>query len=1184
MNFLEWRGICAIAALAGLGFISKPEAVPSAEVVADLLETFDPTLAREVLSCEIRRPATASGVKKSALFEHPLAVDKEARVEYKLTLPANESGDRLLLAFELALSDGIDFNKPGIVVDGVRFAVEVDGERLFEQEWKEIRWQAFAIDLNPFAGRSIKLTLIVEAIGTTNFDWALWGIPRVLRFRGAQRQTPERVLTTTGAIAIEYRAGKNLKLRLVPASGGKPIEWREPGQRLIGEENRWVALDFDFPQAEAVDIQCEPKEMLREIHLAPYPAKPRLVRVIVPHAVVFTGEPVPLRVEVKNEGRGRLAAGVARVELQAENSSLQSQTVTALAPGETWTGEWPWQAPARAGRLSLTAHLQSKGSSENGSAIHELEIFSHEPSEDVVENEQLRIELVGRGRGYSYARVLARQSSEWIQVGILKPLMRAVLDSRHGDLDWEIPLRATKQVAETSNKDRILILQAAAGTRDPDGVAWEASLKITLEPNQPVARLSYEWTAQGERRVKALWGPNLYVGEGTTGAAKTWGLFPGLEYLYGAEQSSNPRDFAPPLDDRRTPHPNKITVPLMAITIGPDSQPLPMDPARFFTPDSLKDLTNSKSPVAQPASRLPRSDLTIGLTWDPLQKWDGQHAFPSTRFSSPNLDEGMNNHRIGLFLPSVPEFVPENSERAHKPYLLTAQKKVSLSANLVVTQGSVATALREWYRETGGIPKPGPWPRTFEEELKICRAGFLKTVWDEKNEKWRHCIGWDSSHAPGFATLLWMDARVTTDAEGSRQSRDRVELAARNMQRDGGPGVFTTPANCHILRWEFPFLFGCLPEAMPEIEGTIKGLIASQHSDGSWRYRPANDQQTNLGQADDSVLGTCSLHAAALLRYARITGDAAALEAGERSLHFMERFRVPRGGQTWECPMYEPDILAAAWAVAAYLDGYRITGNPRWLHDAVYWAETGLPFTYQWTLPERPMMMGATIPVFGSTFYTHSWLAMPVQWCGLVYAYHVHHLAEELAGNKLPETESPLPIAVGLTAQDWKRVAELITVSAMHQQFSSGPRIGTYPDSISDFQKQNPAFINPEDILLNVLTLKDHDPDIKTVRLPAGQKSVVISSGARIDQAEITPGGARFRLRFFKSEPSHSLITGIHPRAVTVDGKSLPQSDTPVRRAAGWWWDEKRNRAYLVVAHENETVEVQLENSPGRKE
>src|SRR5262249_27524339 len=150
------------------------------------------------------------------------------------------------------------------------------------------------------------------------------------------------------------------------------------------------------------------------------------------------------------------------------------------------------------------------------------------------------------------------------------------------------------------------------------------------------------------------------------------------------------------------------------------------------------------------------------------------------------------------------------------------------------------------------------------------------------------------------------------------------------------------------------------------------------------------------GQAGDSVLGICAPRAMTLLRYARITDETNALAAGERALAFMERFRVPRGAQTWECPMYEPDILAAAYAVRAYHDAYLVTGDARWLHDAVSWAESGLPFVYLWSLPDKPMMLGATIPVFGSTHYTHSWLGMPVQWCGLVYAYHVQHLAQTL--------------------------------------------------------------------------------------------------------------------------------------------------------------------------------------------
>ena len=151
-------------------------------------------------------------------------------------------------------------------------------------------------------------------------------------------------------------------------------------------------------------------------------------------------------------------------------------------------------------------------------------------------------------------------------------------------------------------------------------------------------------------------------------------------------------------------------------------------------------------------------------------------------------------------------------------------------------------------------------------------------------------------------------------------------------------------------------------------------------------------------------------------------------------------------------------------------------------------------------------------------------------------------------------------------------MTELITVSAMHQQFADGPRIGAYPDSITQFEKRNPAFLNPEDILVNVLALASHDPDIKTVRLGP----TVISSGAKIRKERQRTGKTEFELDWFAGERSHSLVSGVKPEKVLVAGNPLIQSETPLRTEPGWWWDAKRERLYLAVSHEQARVKVEI--------
>ncbi|MBU6400158.1 MAG: hypothetical protein KGS61_07550 [Verrucomicrobia bacterium] len=1157
----------AVVAVAQVWAVSG---APRVEVMADMLEAFAPGHAHDTLECAVRRPATAGGIQEDGLFEHPLNTRTPARVDYDLRLPACATNARLLLAFDLALSDGV---KLGTGEDGVRFRVEIEGQTVFGQAVHECRWSAHAVDLTAFGGRRVRLALLVDGLQNTSYDWAVWGNPRVLYFGEGTRNQASAVPIATGALAVNYQPGQSFKIRLSALGGGQAREWQVPAEG-VARARQWFAVDFSLPTAKGLEVTWEPQAALdvHSVWLGAFPPQLELVRLSVAAAVPVAGQAVPLRVEAKNSGRGALAAGGAHVELSVGAEALLSVTLPALAPGEGWRHDWQWLSPVRPGRRQVEASLVLAGESPNQRPKRWLETFAPPRSERTrsLENGRIRIEFERSDSGYAYARIFGRQGDRWTPVGVWRPLFRIVEDGLRGEEDWEVrPRRFRRWQGDGGSQGAEFVERL----HDTDGVPWTLRLRIALAANEPVAQVHYEWQAAGARVLRALWGPNLYVGEGTTGEAKTWGLFPGLEYLYGAEPSSSPRDFSPSLADRRTPDSTKITVPLMAVTVGADSPMPPATVGRFFASDSLKDLGARQTVVVGPSA-----DLTVALLWDPHQKWDGQHEFPATRFSSPNADEGMRNHRLALFLPSVPDFVAENADRAQEPYRLEAGQRLTLDAELVVAPGPGLRALNPWYRWSGGLPRPNPWPRTFEEELAVCRAGFLHTVWDARAGKWRHCIGWADTDAPGFATLLWWDAHVTRDLEGARQSRERVEMVARDMVREGGPSLLTSPAACHILRWEFPFYYGYLPEALQGLAGQIQGLIQSQRSDGGWVYESGNAQQAELGQAGDSVLGTCAVRASLLARYARITGDSAARAAAERALGFMENFRVPRGGQTWECPMYEPDILAAAYAVAADCDAFEATADPRWLHDAVYWAETGVPFIYQWSMPGRSMMLGATIPVFGSTFYTHTWLAVPVQWCGLVYAYHVFHLAEILEGTKaVAATGSPLPLALDFSPADWKRVVELITVSAMNQQFARGDRIGAYPDSVSRFEHPNPPFINPEDILDNVLLLRGQDPDIKTVRLTRGGRTVVISSGARITDARVTNKGVRFRLRYFEGESSHSLVAGLRPAAVRVAGRALGQLDHPMRRETGWWWDQASGRVYMTTPQSAEAVEVEIE-------
>ena len=126
---------------------------------------------------------SSGGVKKAALFEHPPA-EGYTRIQYEVSLPQMESNENLILHFSIGLRDGIDFELPHTKPDGVQFAVEISDERRFEGVSEACRWdECHIIDLSDFAGSTVQVTFLTNCngAGNTNYDWALWGNPRVLK-------------------------------------------------------------------------------------------------------------------------------------------------------------------------------------------------------------------------------------------------------------------------------------------------------------------------------------------------------------------------------------------------------------------------------------------------------------------------------------------------------------------------------------------------------------------------------------------------------------------------------------------------------------------------------------------------------------------------------------------------------------------------------------------------------------------------------------------------------------------------------------------------------------------------------------------------------------------------------------------------------------------------------------------
>jgi hypothetical protein len=658
---------------------------------------------------------------------------------------------------------------------------------------------------------------------------------------------------------------------------------------------------------------------------------------------------------------------------------------------------------------------------------------------------------------------------------------------------------------------------------DGDGRKWSWSLALTQVENPSAMRFVY--TLQAENgRLAHFSGPELYIGERSFGAKKDMAVFPGIEYLDQDAVSSSDKVARPPVRDQYMPHPYKNTIPFMSLT---------------------------------------HQGRMISLLWPPNYEWaDGEHTL-SPKFAVPNRIYGQENSLFGLFIPPVPNYTLENNEWAHTPFFIQPGETVRMeSVVYIAPSDDPADALDVWLRlyNDNQLPPPYDEPRSYNEEIALSRQAYLTSCWHEEETGWGHCVDWKPLKSGGMLALLHLDALITGGQDDRQLLNERIERVYRDLLATRGPVGLGNADGCHVMYFEPAFYWGVVDQILPRWQSQANGMKASQNPDGSWGFHPAKEEQKDLGKEGEVVSGTIGPNAARLLRYARITADPIAMEAGLKGVQAMNLRSVPRGSQGWECPLAAADIMASGYGASANLDAYRITQDTQYLEKAVYWARTGILFHYLWNLEAYPLQRYATIPIFGTTFFTHSWIGVPVQWCGLVYAYALQDLAAF-------DTSYP-----------WETIATGIIHSAMWQQMTDGKAIGTLPDSYAMyFTKDMPAYINPENIMTPLHKLKGNSLDIRTEFLEIPSASAKrISANADIDVID--------KEKYIFSLQSHTgrITTAIlcpiatAPKAVRIHSNPVPQSETLFDTDHAWTYLPNQKAVIIRTLHERENVMLEV--------
>ena len=624
-----------------------------------------------------------------------------------------------------------------------------------------------------------------------------------------------------------------------------------------------------------------------------------------------------------------------------------------------------------------------------------------------------------------------------------------------------------------------LTLQARG--RDADGVAW--TLTQRFEPLTGTGagsiRVSTRIEVERERELFHVPWLTLFPGLGTFGERKTQAILPGVEYL-DDEPSSSEADVRGRGAVRRLVNDVKLCFPMMALCQG----------GRY-----------------------------VAVSWT-------RADHPAALFDSPDRVFGSGAHLLALWHPGVGPGREENALAPHDSFAVPAGTPLEFSFTLCGGTGeTVVPAVQHWLR-LRPLPPPPEFPGGLEAARRLLAHGWVDSA-SYRDGRWRHAV-WGKSFGPqpaadAVAFMQWL-AGQTGDGALDERLRQASEKGLREAAGNWGAAVSHVP-----LEPLAALVLGDIQAHLSKRAADVRQRLLSFPADRIVRYhRREGAPDYASTHVTDHANGLAAVALTGLVEYAGWTGSAA---VAREVLAIVDRQTelyaagVPRGAQTWEMPLHTPDILASGRLVHLYVLAYLISGEPRYLEQARYWAWTGLPFVYLDPPVDAPVGLYATTAVLGATnWQAPYWIGQPVQWCGLVYRSALLELARVDAPN----------------AATWTRVATGITRSGLQMTFplEDTERQGLLPDffHLREQRSDGPA-INPGTVQAGLPEAYGQAP-LLDVCVVGPQRTRVFAPGRLTPAAQTTAGGFRVAVEPWPTTAYDIHVAGVPqaPAQVTWSG------------------------------------------------